>query len=181
MRSDYDTLRLGCGEDTRPDQWNVDLYDVAGVDETQDLNDRPWPWDDGEWSHIVAEHVFEHLESMRGALAESERVLERGGTLRVALPMGRDAYADGTHLWGERHLPWTWRTPEFYHGERHWDGNLNLRVTDRRVNVWSVHPIRWVRGLQQWYWRQKLSRYGPGEWCFELAPMCGEFTVVFEK
>lgn len=175
------TLRLGCGTDTRPMQWNVDLHDLAGIDETWDLDERPWPWADGFWSTIIAEHVFEHLESIEAALGEAARVLEPGGRLLVALPMGRDAYADATHRWGERRLPWTWRTPEFYVGDRHWHADLGLHVVNRDVEVWSVHPNPWVRRLQQRWWAWKLSRYGPGEWCFELSPMCGEFTVVFEK
>lgn len=181
MSEEYDTLRLGCGTDTVADHWNVDVTACDGVDECWDLDETPWPWADDSWQHIVANHVFEHLESIEAALHECARVLVPGGTCTVRLPMGRDAYADATHRWGERGLPWTWRTPEFFAGERHWHADLGLRVADREVDVWSVHPLPWIRSLQQRYWSLKLTRHGPGEWCFDLAPMCGEFTVVFEK
>lgn len=171
---DVTTLRLGCGTDTRADQHNVDRVPLDGVDELVDLNSYPWPWDDGRWSYIVAEHVFEHLDDIEQALRECARVLEPGGRLRVVMPMGVNAVADPDH----EHL-WTWQTPGFYCGARHWDVDVGLSVVTKRVDMHSLYTnpvLDWVQQAKWWL----ASRTGAGEWCFNQPAMSGSFEVVFE-
>lgn len=178
---DADVLHLGCGEDHHHDAHNVDA--VAGVDpdEVVDLDERPWPWPDETFHHVRANHVLEHLADMEGALRECARVLSPGGVAVVTLPMGLDARADPDHTWGHRGEPWTWRTPVFLTGDRHWDRDVGLVVETREVTVWSHAPERPLAGVKTEWWTWRLDRYGAGAWCFGLAGMSGEFTVVFRK
>lgn len=175
-----DRLHLGCGEDIRSGAHNVDAIDLAGVDEVVDLNQYPWPWPDEAFRRIESRHVFEHLDSIKMALDECERILEPGGTLHVVLPMGVNADADGDHTWGENGRPWTWQRPEFECGKRHWDDDCGLEVVDKSVEMHShMRGILGARKKAKWWYQ--MWRFGPGEWCFNLESMSGEFTAVFRK
>ena len=179
-REDARILHLGCGQDYHSDAWNVDAVPEVNPDEVYNLEELPWPWESESFDTIRAFHLFEHLEDIEAALRESERILKPGGYLMLKLPMGVDATADPDHIWGGG-FPWTWRTPKFYTGKRHWDVDVGLRVVNRKVNVWSHRPTRFQKGFDQAIWEWRLLRRGPGEWCFNLPSASGEFTVVFQK
>ena len=176
-----DTLHLGCGT-VQPRAWhNVDVVGGVSPDEVVDLNEYPWPWPDASFRRIVAEHVFEHLDDMERALREAARVLEPGGALRMMLPMGVNAIADPDHSWGGGQ-PWTWQTPEFYCGKRHWDVDVGLRVRDKSVSLHSQHNARPLAALfRVWWLALWWVNGGGGEWCFSLPSMSGEYTIIFEK
>jgi len=167
-------LNLGCGTDTKPDYVNVDVYSLDGVDRVVDLNATPWPWDDDSVAEIHASHVFEHLDDMEETLRECARVLEPNGTLRVIMPMGVNAIADPDHA-----NTWTYQTPEFYTGKRHWDSDIPLHVTSKAVDLHSLYSGV-ANQLQQLKWSVLQSAYGTGEWCLNQPAMSGEFTTVFK-
>lgn len=169
-------LNLGCGEDHHSDAHNVDAVAAVQPDEVVDLNDTPWPWPDESFTRIQAYHVLEHLESVDAALRECARVLRPGGRLETRWPVGLDAIADPDH----RHV-WTWRTPEFYCGARHWDTDVGLRVVERDVELWPAGQENPLAALDKLGWWLRRWYDGPGPWCFNQSGACGEFTVVFEK
>jgi len=169
-----DTLHLGCGQNTNATMWNVDHINHDGVDEVVDLSDYPWPWPDGEFRHILAEHVFEHLPDMQRTLRECARILDSDGRLEVAMPVGQDSWADPDHV-----HRWTWDTPEFYCGARPWDPDVGLSVRSREVDLW---PHGGRPGLAYGaLLKAALCVGSPGRWCFDLPATSGEFRVVFEK
>ena len=174
-------LHLGCGVN-QPTAWhNVDVVADVNPDEVVDLDEYPWPWPDASFDRIVAEHVFEHLSDIERALRECERVLRSGGVLYLRLPMGVNAIADPDHSWGGKH-PWTWQTPEFYTGARHWDTDVGLRVREKDVELHSQHSARpLAAAFRAWWLVLWAINQGPGEWCWSLPSMSGEFVVVFEK
>lgn len=180
QRDKADILHLGCGEDYHEDAWNVDAVPDVDPDEVYNLEELPWPWKSESWDTIRAYHLFEHLKDIQAALRESARLLRPGGNLILKLPMGNDAYADPDHTWGGG-FPWTWRTPEFYTGKRHWDIDVGLYVTNRRLDLWPIHQTKLQKAIAKAWWHYLLRRRGAGEWAFSLSQMCGEFTVVFEK
>lgn len=168
-------LHLGCGDNYLKDAHNVDVVPDVGPDEVVDLDDTPWPWPDNTFLHISAEHVFEHLEDVEDALRESARILKPGGRLSITLPIGINSIADPDH----KHL-WTWQTPEFYCGKRHWDVDVGLSVVDKSVSMHSLYDDNPSRLFHQAKWRLRKLYTGPGEWCFNQQAMSGEFQVVFQ-
>lgn len=171
-----DILHLGCGEDYRENELNVDAVEAVGPDEVVNLDDTPWPWAAESFTTIRAYHVFEHLEDVEAALRECSRVLVPGGKLLSRWPVGLDAIADPDH----EHV-WTWRTPEFYTGKRHWDRDVGLKVEDRNVRLWPAGQDNPLAAWNAFMWRVRLWLEGPGPWCFNQSGSSGEFEVVFRK
>jgi SAM-dependent methyltransferase len=167
-------LHLGCGDDHREGYRNIDCRDTPAADEVVDLDTTPWPWSDDTAEQIVAEHVFEHLDSVEAALRECARVLRPGGLLRVTWPVGMNERADPDH--GHR---WVWDSPEMYCGKRPWDADVGLTVVDREVSIGS--HLDGVAGVAYKALLVGLERaQGPGRWMFDMPATSGEFTVVFE-
>lgn len=79
-------LNLGCGDDVRPDWFNIDLRSDCGADIVQDVSKLPF--DDGEVDEILALDLLEHFPAFRtqDILAEWRRVLCSGGMLTVKVP-----------------------------------------------------------------------------------------------
>lgn len=171
-----EVLHLGCGEDYRDGEHNVDAVGSVGPDEVVDLDDTPWPWPDNEFTYIRAYHVLEHLQDIEAVLRECQRVLVDGGQLEARLPIGLDAVADPDH----KHV-WEWRTPEFYTGKRHWDTDVGLRVINREVDLWPASGDNLFSAWDKLRWSVRKRLEGPGPWCFNQSGASGEFRVVFEK
>lgn len=171
-----DVLHLGCGEDYRTGEHNVDAVESVEPDEVVDLEERPWPWTDNSFSIVRANHVFEHMDDVEATLRECVRVLKPGGQLRTAWPVGLDAVADPDH----KNI-WEWRTPLFYTGERHWDSDVGLRVVTREVDLWPASGDNLFSALDKAKWALRKRLEGPGPWCFNQSGASGEFRVVFVK
>jgi len=168
-------LHLGCGSVHKPGYTNVDVRDTPAVDVVHDLEDTPWPWDDNSARRIVAEHIFEHLHSVEGALRECARLLEPGGRLKVVWPVGQNGWADPDHT-----HRWTWDTPEMYCGARGWDVDVGLSVLRRDISV-----VSHLGGVPGAAYRGLIAALeysqGQGRWLCDLPATSGEFTVVFER
>lgn len=91
-------LNVGCGCHPLAGAVNLDLVPGPGVDVVHDL-DTPWPFDDGQFGHVLAVQVFEHVVDPLLFMAEAWRVLEPGGRLEVHVPHYRspNAFTDPTH------------------------------------------------------------------------------------
>lgn len=176
-----DVLNLGCGEDQHPQWHNIDVVESVGPDEVVDLNTTPWPWPDGSFTTIYAHHVFEHLSDIELTLRECARILRSGGRLVVTLPVGVNADADPDHTWGRNGRPWTWQTPEFYCGARHWDVDVGLRAVDKSVELHTHYSFFPFKAFQHVKWRVEQWWNGSGEWAFRQPAASAEFRVVFEK
>lgn len=75
--------------------WNVDILKWKGVDEEADLNKIPWPWKDGEWDHVRAVDIIEHLGKSTKVeiVQELARIIKPGGTAEVRVPCETHAWA----------------------------------------------------------------------------------------
>ena len=83
-------LNLGCGKDYIDDWVNVDLYDDSKCDVTHNLEEFPWPWDDGSVSEIRIIHTLEHLGAdwkvYIKILQEMYRICEDDAIIHVHVP-----------------------------------------------------------------------------------------------
>lgn len=81
-------LHIGCGQNIFLDWINIDIEaNSPGVDLLCDVRNE-LPFEDDSCSLIYNEHVLEHLTVEEGLffLKECRRVLQPGGTLRIAMP-----------------------------------------------------------------------------------------------
>ncbi len=94
-------LNLGAGPRPEPDATNHDISAHSPwIDVVWDLEQMPWPWEDGSWDEVHAFDVFEHLKrDICEWLDESWRILVPGGTLKLRLPAFDNplSYRDPTH------------------------------------------------------------------------------------
>jgi SAM-dependent methyltransferase len=81
-------LNWGCGTRNVPEGWvNSDIKAAPGIQVVCDITEG-LPLEDSSFDYVVSIHALPELayEDLRGALGELWRVLEPGGTLRLALP-----------------------------------------------------------------------------------------------
>lgn len=106
-------LNLGAGGRILPGWVNVDRVAGPGIDLVHDLDQLPWPIEDGSVLDIQARDVFEHVNDPIGFMTECYRVLVPGGQLWIRTPCISlslsDAFTDPTH----RRFP-TWHTFDYW-------------------------------------------------------------------
>ena len=97
-------LNLGCGY-SRLDGWlNVDKFAACDPDRVVDLEQTPWPFEDGCADEILLSHVLEHLgadpEVFFAIVKELYRVCRPGAEVRIHVPHPRhdDFINDPTHV-----------------------------------------------------------------------------------
>lgn len=168
--SDRDILNLGCGDDYRPNAWNVDASPDVDADEVVDLQRTPWPWPDASFRVVKARHVLEHLETV--PWAEIVRVLAPGGAFVWTYPIGQTRFEDPTH----RHY-WNWNTAAALAGDRKHAHEFvsGLRLVNRKLS-WHVSGR-----LFRTYTRLRLSHGGPGAWLSQVPGLSGEVTATYRR
>ena len=97
-------LHLGCGPDILPGWVNVDICpDLGPSVNVWDLEEFPWPFDDGSADEIRGFDIIEHIHGrlVPGFLAECHRILAPGAALRLRTTywQWKDSYTDPTHMW----------------------------------------------------------------------------------
>lgn len=86
-------LNLGCGFKKFPGYHNVDISPLVQPDQVVDLNRTPWPWQDNEFTHIVAKDILEHLgdtpRQFLDVIGEMYRISENGAVWEIQVPHWR--------------------------------------------------------------------------------------------
>lgn len=92
-------LDVGCGRNKGAGAIGMDQMNHPGVDVVHNIENIPWPFEDGSFDRIRCRHVLEHIENMIGAMDELHRLLKPEGMLEIIVPhFGRySAYRDPTH------------------------------------------------------------------------------------
>jgi SAM-dependent methyltransferase len=148
------SLLLGSGRDLRKQVHVKGQAEWAGELVTLDMNprceptvlwnleDRPLPFQDGEFAEIGAFDILEHVGKQgdwRGwfaEMAEYHRILEPGGWFFVLVPIGDDALADPGHT---RFFSKTWFGFCSRRFQEHAQTNVS-KVTDYRWYLDKHHP-----------------------------------------
>jgi SAM-dependent methyltransferase len=134
-------LYLGAGSKRLPGYTHVDIVEGSGIDIVHDLNELPWPWDDGSIDSIVAEDVVEHLDiNLVEFCNEAWRVMAPDGELFVRTPhhSGDSSWIDPTHRW---HL--NEQAFHYLDSDTYW-GRTYAQYTSKRWRILSLG----VRGPQ---------------------------------
>jgi len=96
-------LNLGCGSAPLVNSINHDrVFHSLYVDVAWDLNILPWPWEDEQFTIIIAKAVLEHLDhNLLTSVNECWRILKPGGHVYIKLPAWDSviSYQDPTHKW----------------------------------------------------------------------------------
>ncbi len=80
-------LNIGSGKLKLPGFLSVDNNPNSGaVDVVHNLDQLPWPFEDGSVGEIVMDHVLEHLEDTIGTLLEIYRICADGAPVRIMTP-----------------------------------------------------------------------------------------------
>lgn len=93
-------LNLGCGEQKKEGYINIDWQPGVNPDVTHDLNRLPWPFADGEFTLIEANHVLEHLDKVFPVMQEMRRILAAGGRLLIRVPHFSRGFTHAEHEHG---------------------------------------------------------------------------------
>ncbi len=130
-------LHLGCGTSKLPGSVGVDMLKLPGVDVVHDLDQTPWPFENGSFDIILAHSVLEHLSSVVDFMQEAHRVGKAGARLVVCVPYFRsvDSFDDPTH----RHF-FTARSMDYFLN----DGN------DRAGYRYSERPFKKIGFCYGW-------------------------------
>ena len=79
------TLDVGCGIRKFPGSIGIDLNPATAADVICDLDHFPYPFADRSFDRLRAIHVIEHLTDVVRTMEEFHRLVQPGGTIRVAL------------------------------------------------------------------------------------------------
>lgn len=81
-----DKLNLGCGQFKKPGFVNVDFDSRVNPDLVWNLDNLPYPFPEGSFSLIEADHVLEHLKDPFNAMKEFHRLLKKDGIVTIRVP-----------------------------------------------------------------------------------------------
>lgn len=175
-------LNVGCGVDIRQGWINLDSANVSGVDIVHDIQKLPLPFRDGEFEHILAQDVLEHVEYIP-VLKDLWRILKPGGTLSIRVPhfTSKNNYIDPTHkklfsvntwdFFAEQTLT---RTKHIEKEKKYYFDFAFQKVASRRITFEKssrffffnrlVEPcVNCSPAMQQYYESTFLSRLFPAE------------------
>lgn len=93
-------LNLGCGAFPKEGFINLDYRADVGAEVVHDLNNLPLPFEDNSFSHMEADHVFEHVENPFALMREAYRIVERGGTIVIRVPHFSRGFSHPEHKRG---------------------------------------------------------------------------------
>jgi len=68
------------------DAINLDMILSPGVDVVHNIEETPYPFENGCFERIYASHILEHTVNYQGVIREIQRILAPGGTLIVRVP-----------------------------------------------------------------------------------------------
>lgn len=165
-----DGINLGCGDDHLAGLLNVDYEPAVDPDVVCDLNETPWPWDDGQFTLIVARHVLEHLDPV--PWDELARIAAPGATVVITYPFGHTRFEDPTHK-----QFWNYNTAEALAGGRSHPhaAPLPFEFDYRDVRWWVGNGGRWYR----WLVAALVRLWGVGPWLEQVPGVYGEVEAVY--
>jgi SAM-dependent methyltransferase len=160
------TLNLGSGRKHLANAVNVDIVDSTGPDVVHNLNARPWPLPDGQFTEVFANDVIEHLDDVVATMEEIHRVCRDGAVVRITVPhfSSGNAFTDPTHRHYFGRFSFSYFTGEhqfsFYTARRFraretrivFEPTLLNKLVWRLANRWPArYERRWAWMFPAWF------------------------------
>ena len=93
MSNSVSILELGCGNKKRPGAIGVDFNDRTAADIIHNLDNFPYPFEDGSFDEIYIDNTLAHLCDVMRVMEEVHRICRQGGLVKVITPYFRSHYA----------------------------------------------------------------------------------------
>ena len=93
-------LNLGAGKDKKEGYINIDWNELDSPDICHNLNQFPYPFSDGSFNEIEANHILEHLDKPFMVMKELHRILAPNGTLTIRVPHFSRGFSHPEHCHG---------------------------------------------------------------------------------
>lgn len=93
-------LNLGCGRFKKSGFVNLDSVADVEPDVLHDLNRFPYPFNDGVFSVVEADHVLEHLQDPFAVMKELYRICTSRGAIRIRVPHFSRGFTHPQHTRG---------------------------------------------------------------------------------
>ncbi|MBT3690759.1 methyltransferase domain-containing protein [Candidatus Woesearchaeota archaeon] len=95
-------LNIGCGKDSKPGYYNVDLIKFDGVDKVLDLDKFPYDLPSDHFDEIYCKSVLQCVKNPTEVVSEFHRLLKKGGRLYFDVPhfSSKNCWKDITHRRG---------------------------------------------------------------------------------
>ncbi|MCX6694688.1 MAG: class I SAM-dependent methyltransferase [Candidatus Altiarchaeota archaeon] len=128
-------LNLGCGRFRKEGFVNVDWNPAFKPDVVHDLNSFPYPFEDGSFDYIEIYHVLEHLDDVFKVMKEVDRILKKGGVLRITVPHFSRGF---THVEHKHGFDVTFK---YYFDEKFFweDSGIKLKCVKNKL-IWFAQP-----------------------------------------
>lgn len=92
-------LDVGCGAKKHPGAVGLDISPDTDADVVHDLDDYPYPFEDGSFEQFLLQDVIEHVAEPYRVMAELHRIGTPGARVHLRTPHFSSvlAYSDPTH------------------------------------------------------------------------------------
>jgi len=93
-------LHLGCGNDKRAGYINIDSSKEVNPDKLWDLEKTPLPFKNNSVDEILANYVFEHVNSFIPLMNDLHRICKKDAIIKIRTPFysAWGQYNDPTHI-----------------------------------------------------------------------------------
>jgi len=125
------------------------LLSVKGSIETININkklkptyladlEKPFPFHDGSFDHVISLNTFEHIMNDEMALSEAIRVLKKGGTFHFMVPFCYRVHGSPSDF--HRHTAYWWSQKINLIGVN--EHKIEPLVWDRRTNAYAIMGLK---------------------------------------
>src|SRR5438045_2860727 len=90
-------LNLGSGEFKKAGFVNVDYYSLSAPDVSHNLNQFPYPFEDGYFELVEADHVLEHLADPFQVIGELFRICGPEAIIHIRVPHFSRGFTHADH------------------------------------------------------------------------------------
>lgn len=93
-------LNLGCGRYPKDGFINVDVDANSKADVIHNLDEFPYPFEDGQFQEITSSHCLEHLNDPFATMAEIYRIAAPGASITIQVPHFSRGFTHADHKRG---------------------------------------------------------------------------------